>query len=73
MAGITKCFILPYDVSPIHRKGKALMERLTGKNLYEEDEDFPGDSEESSSVYVPKIISWGLLPDPIQYIIPTPD
>ena len=35
------------------------MDRLKAKNLYEEDEDFPGDAEESSSLHIPKIHSRG--------------
>ena len=29
------------------RKGKALMEKLRAKSMYEEDEDFPGDDDET--------------------------
>ena len=56
MVGIAQVFPdgFPYHLFPIPRKGKALIERLKSKNLYEEDEDFPGDPEEPSSTMFQK-------------------
>lgn len=45
LVGIRKLIIQLNTLSP--RKGKALMDKLRARNMFEEDEDFPGDDEET--------------------------